>query len=113
MKRAVSLIAFSVLLTGCASLGEELEKIIVPKVVEAPQHPGPDECLEYHADFPQMKLPEGSEVLPPSAFLKNWNNAKKKYRALNGDHSVCRAWHQKRRIQLGKEPKKVAGKPNI
>lgn len=95
-------IAVSAALAGCESLGEQVDKIIVPKIVEAPQQPGPDECIQYHADFPKLQRKGDSAVLPPSEFLGNWNSAKKKYRALNKDHSVCRAWHMERRIQIDK-----------
>jgi hypothetical protein len=98
--RLIAVTLLALVLTGCESIQDTLDATLVTKVVEVPQPVGPDECIKYHQDFPQLKKKEGSLVLPPSEFIENWNSAKKKYRALNKDHSVCRAWHIKRRTQI-------------
>ena len=110
MRSAVTLVALGIALSGCETLKKQMDQVVVPKVVEAPQSPGPDECIEYHRDFPELKPKAGSVVLPPSEFLNQWNGAKKSYRALNRDHSVCRAWRLKRRTQINVREKK--GKPS-
>lgn len=106
MKYSAAMLAvlFSFPLGGCPWVKEKPETRIVPKVVEAPKSFGPDECLSYHGTFVELKAPPGESILPPSAFLDNWKEARKQYVSLNKDHSVCRAWHIKRRTLLSKEP---------
>ena len=52
MRSAVTLVALGIALSGCETLKKQMDQVVVPKVVEAPQSPGPDECIEYHRDFP-------------------------------------------------------------